>query len=139
MIARGISRRMWPRPTFSRSGSQGLEGPGRNPGAGAAEHPLSRVGEGDRRVSPLPGSSFVRSSRRSRRLLLKVWLIKRDRPSFPPISGLPEMGILLRKSGTPDLRWGGDGGGGVSENLSEDGANTPTRRFALTSPQGGGE
>ncbi len=26
--------------------------------------------------------------------------------SSPPISGLPEMGSCLRKSGTPDLRWG---------------------------------
>jgi hypothetical protein len=29
------------------------------------------------------------------------------------ISGLPEIRIPVRKSGTPDLRWGGGGGGGA--------------------------
>ena len=43
---------------------------------------------------------------------------------------------MMRKSGTPDLRWGGGGGGGVSDSLSERGANTPT---STSSPQGGGE
>jgi hypothetical protein len=37
--------------------------------------------------------------------------------SSPPISGKPEMGFLLRKSETSDLRWGGDGGEGVSDSL----------------------
>src|SRR5918995_2397392 len=60
-----------------------------------------------------------------------------DSPPPPPISGKPEMGFLLRKSGTPDLRWGGGGGGGVSDSRSKNGANTPTRRFALTLPTRG--
>ncbi len=43
-----------------------------------------------------------------------------------PISGVPEMGFLLRKSGTPDLRWGGDGGWGCERTLN---------RFALALTQ----
>jgi len=57
-------------------------------------------------------------------------------PSPPPISGLPEMGLLRRKSGTPDLRWGRVGEGGVSANLSGSGASTPLPSLP---PQGEGE
>ena len=63
--------------------------------------------------------------------------VRHDGPSPPPISGWPEMGYLLRKSGTPDLRWGG--GGGVCAIISDFGAGTPTWRFALALPTRGRE
>ena len=61
-------------------------------------------------IFSLPEMGFVGANRRA---LL----------SSPQISGVPEICCLLRKSGTPDLRWGG--GGGVCAIISDFGAGTP--------------
>ncbi len=48
--------------------------------------------------------------------LTKDWPIKRREPSSPPISGLPETNVLVRKPALSELSsplWGGGGGGGV--------------------------
>ncbi len=49
-------------------------------------------------------------------------------PALLPTSlGLArDLSLVCRKSGTPDLRWGGVGGGGVSAELDQRGADTPT-------------
>src|SRR3712207_3150442 len=75
----------------------------------------------------------------------------------PQISAVAEICILLRKSGTPDLRWGGAGGGGrkveapraawrslrllqaLDCNDGSPGHTSPTRRSAPPFRKGGGK
>jgi DNA polymerase-1 len=61
------------------------------------------------------------------------------RPFPPPISGLPEIGSSVRKSGTPDLRRGRDGEGGTGANSDKLAPAplslpSPTRREGMLGP-----
>jgi len=56
-----------------------------------------------------------------------------QRLTGPPISGLPEIGSIMRKSATADLRWPGRCGGRAPQDDDESGLRTTAKVASASS------